>query len=155
MQDILKFETLFTRCRHILKTVKNLTVAKFQLAFTRCRNNLKTVGNLTVKKLLQDSDVKEMYLHPKKRSVLFQKRRKMLCFHHFRVCTRCRFQHVRLEFRFHNLPFSKSADNNCAVFNRTGGLFVQFFTVFKMGRHRLLCFQFVLSGLSGFRATAS
>ena len=42
-------ETAVTRCRYILKTVKNVTVAKFELAFTRCRNNLKTVRNLTVK----------------------------------------------------------------------------------------------------------
>ena len=46
----------FTRCRHILKTTKNVTVAKFELAFTRCRNNLKTVGNLPVKGSLQDFD---------------------------------------------------------------------------------------------------
>ena len=42
-------ETAFTRCRHILKTMKKVTVAKFELAFTRCRHNLKTVGNLTIK----------------------------------------------------------------------------------------------------------
>ena len=42
----LAFKTAFTRCRHILKTMKNVTVAKFELAFTRCRKNLKTVGNL-------------------------------------------------------------------------------------------------------------
>ena len=46
--------TAFTRCRHILKTVKNVTVANFELAFTRCRHNLKTVGNLMVKNSLQD-----------------------------------------------------------------------------------------------------
>ena len=40
---------MFTRCRNILKTVKNVTVAKFELAFTRCRKNLKTVRKLTVK----------------------------------------------------------------------------------------------------------
>ena len=70
-----------------LKTVKNVTVAKFELAFTRCRNSLKTVGNLTAKNSLQDFDTKEMYLHPKSRSGSFQKRRKMFCFHHFRVFT--------------------------------------------------------------------
>ena len=58
-------ETTFTGCWHILKTVKNVTVAKFELAFTRVRHNLKTVRNLTVKKSLQDFDAKEMYLHPK------------------------------------------------------------------------------------------
>ena len=50
-------KTAFTRCRHILKTMKNVTVAKFELAaFTRCRNNLKTVRNLPVKSSLQDFD---------------------------------------------------------------------------------------------------
>ena len=56
-------QTAFTRCRHILKTMKNVTVAKFELAFTRCRNNLKTVGNLTVRNSLQDFDAKEVCLH--------------------------------------------------------------------------------------------
>ena len=42
-------QTAFTRCRYILKTVKNVTAAKFELAFTRCRHNLKTVGKLIVK----------------------------------------------------------------------------------------------------------
>ena len=74
------YKTAFTRCRHILKTVKNVTVAKFELAFTRCRNKLKTVGNLPVKSSLQDFDVKEMYLHYKNRSVSFQKRLKMFFF---------------------------------------------------------------------------
>ena len=51
-------KTAFTRCRHILKTMKNVTVAKFEPAFTRCRNNLKTFGNLPVKSSLQDFDAK-------------------------------------------------------------------------------------------------
>ena len=50
---VLPAKTAFTRCRQILKTVKNVTVAKFELAFTRCRNNLKTVGILTTKASLQ------------------------------------------------------------------------------------------------------
>ena len=75
--------TAFTRCRHILKTMKNVTVANFELAFTRCRNNLKTVGNLPVKSSLQDFDAKEMCLNPKIRSVSFKKRLKMFYFHHF------------------------------------------------------------------------
>ena len=68
-----EIQTALTRCRHILKTVKNVTVAKFELALTRYWNNLKTVGNLTVKNSLQDFDAKEMYLHSKNRSVSFQK----------------------------------------------------------------------------------
>ena len=43
----------------------------------------------------------------------------------------------RLEFRFQNLPFSKSAGKKCAVFVRTEGLSVEFVTVFKMCRHRV------------------
>ena len=56
------------------------------------------------KNSLQDFDVKEMYLHPKNRSVSFQMRIKMFCFHHFQVFTRCRFQNVPVR-----VPFSKSA----------------------------------------------
>ena len=39
--------------------------------------------HLTVNNSLQDYDAKEMYLHPKSRRVLFQKRRNMFCFNHF------------------------------------------------------------------------
>ena len=49
----LLYKTAFTRCRHILKTVKNVTLAEFEPAFTRCRQNLKTVGNLTAINPLQ------------------------------------------------------------------------------------------------------
>ena len=73
MKPKIQIQTAFTRCRHILKTVKNMTEAKFELAFTRCRNNLKMIGNLTVKNSLQGFDEKEMYLHSKNRSVSFQK----------------------------------------------------------------------------------
>ena len=78
-------------------------IKKLKTAFTRCRNNLKTVGNSTVKNSLQDFDVKEIYLYPKNRSVSFQKRLKMFCFHNFKVFTRCRFQNVPVR-----VPFSKS-----------------------------------------------
>ena len=93
-------KTAFTRCRHILKTVKNVTVAEFELAFTRCRNNLKTVGNLTVRNSLQDFDAIERYLHPNCRSVLFQKRRKRFYFQHYQVFTQCRFQKVPVRVQF-------------------------------------------------------
>ena len=63
-------KTAFTRCRHILKTMKNVTAAKSELAFTRCRNDLKTVGNLLVKSSLQDFDAKELYLNPKNRCLV-------------------------------------------------------------------------------------
>ena len=92
--------------------MKNVPVAKFELAFTRCRNNLKTVGNLPVKSSLKDFDAKEVYLNPKNRSVSFQKRLKMFIF----IILKCLHDAVskmcRLEFRFQNLPFSKSAGKN-------------------------------------------
>ena len=50
-KDEHKIKTAFTRCRHILRTMKKGLVAKFELELTRCRNNLKTVGNMTVKTL--------------------------------------------------------------------------------------------------------
>ena len=56
---------------------------KFELAFRRCRSNLKVDGILTVENSLQAFDGKETFLHPKHRSVSFQKRREMFCFHHF------------------------------------------------------------------------
>ena len=90
---LLEFQTLvelpklsqaaLTRCRHILKTVKNVKVAKFELAFTRCRNSLKTVGNLMLKNSLQGFDAEGTYIHPRYRSVSFKKRCEMFSFHHF------------------------------------------------------------------------
>ena len=66
------YKTMFTRCRHIVKAVKNVSVAKFELVFTRCQNNLKAIGNLTVKNSLQDFDAEEMCVHAKNQSVSFQ-----------------------------------------------------------------------------------
>ena len=99
-----------------LKMVTNVAAAKFELAFTRYRNNLKTVGNLDGKNSLQDFDAKEMYLHRKNRSVSLQKRLKMFFFHHFQMFIRWCFQNLPIEFLFQNLPFSKSAGKNYAVF---------------------------------------
>ena len=58
------------------------------------------------KKSLQDFGVIEGYLHPKSRSVSFQKCLKMFCFHHIQVFTRCCFQNVFVFkiYRFQNLP---------------------------------------------------
>ena len=114
--SICRTTTAFTRCRQILKTVKNVTAAKFEVAFTRYRNNLKTVGNLDGKNSLQDFDAKELYLHRKKRSVSLQKCLRMFCFHHFQVFTRWRFQNLPIGVPFQNLPFSKPAGKKCAVF---------------------------------------
>ena len=51
--------------------------------FTRCRHNLKTVRNLTIKNSLLDFDAKEMYLRPRNRPVSFQKCRKDVLFTSF------------------------------------------------------------------------
>ena len=48
-------------------------------------------------------DAKEMCLHSENRSVAFQKHRKMFCFDHFRMFTRCCFQSVLVI-----VPLSKS-----------------------------------------------
>ena len=88
------------------------------------------------KNSFQDFDTQELYLHPTNRSVSSQKHLKMFCFHHFQVFTRCRFQMCRLEFRFQIYRFP-NLPANCAVFVSTGGLSVEFFTAFKMCRHRV------------------
>ena len=51
----------------------------------------------------QGFDAKEVYLHPKNRSVSFQKKLKMFTCRHFQVFTRCSFQNVPVR-----VPFSKS-----------------------------------------------
>ena len=55
------------------------------------------------KSSLQHFNAKETYLHPKSRSVLFQKCLKIFCFHHFQLFTRCLFRSVSVR-----VPFSKS-----------------------------------------------
>ena len=130
-------KTAFTRCRHILKTVKNVTVAEFELAFTRCRNNLKTVGNLTVRISLQDSDAIKRYLHPNCRSVLFQKRRKLFYFHHFQVFTQCHFQNVPVRVQFSKSTVFKICRRKMCRFRVNGRPIRHFFIVFKMCRHRV------------------
>ena len=63
---------------------------------------------------LQDFDAKEMYLHPKNRSVSFQKCLKMFCF--YQSVYTMPFPKCAGEFSFQNLPFSKCAGKKCAVF---------------------------------------
>ena len=53
-----KSKTAFTRCRHILKTVKNVAVAKFEPAFTRMPEQFENVRNFDNKKTLHDFDAK-------------------------------------------------------------------------------------------------
>ena len=130
-------KTVFTRCRHILKTIKNVTIAEFELAFTRCRNNLKTVGNMTVKTLCKTLMPKKcIYIlridHSHSKSVEKCSVYIIFEYSHDAVSKMC-----RLEFGFQNLPFSKSAGKECAVFVWTGGLSVTFFTVFKIYQHRV------------------
>ena len=107
-----KSKTAFTRCRHILKTVKNVTDAKLELVFTRCRNNFENGRKLDGKKSLQEFDVKEVCLHPMKRSVSFQKRLKCSVFVIFKCLHYAVSKIFQLDFRFQNLPFSKSAGKN-------------------------------------------
>ena len=61
------------------------------------------------KNSLQDFDAKEVYLHPKNRSVSFQKRLKCSAFVIFKCLHDAVSKMRRLEFQFQNLPFSKSA----------------------------------------------
>ena len=80
----------------------------------RFENGMKLDG----KNSLQDFDAKEVYLRPKDRSVSFQKRPEMFCFHHFQVfCLHDAVSKMcRLKFHFQSLPVSKSAGKKCAVF---------------------------------------
>ena len=55
------------------------------------------------KNSMEGFDAKVVCLHPKNRSVSFQKRLKIFFFCHFQVFTRCRFQNVPVR-----APFSKS-----------------------------------------------
>ena len=68
------------------------------------------------KNSLQDFDAKEVCLHPKNRSVSFQKRLKCSVFVIFKCLHDAVSKMCRLEFRFQNLPFSKSAGKKNAVF---------------------------------------
>ena len=82
--------------------------------------------NLDGKNSLQHFDSKEAHLHPKRRSVSFQKLLKMFFFHHFQVFTRCRFQNVSVRVPFSKSTVFNSAGKKCAVFVGTGGLSVEF-----------------------------
>ena len=120
---------MFTRRRHILKTVKNVMAAQFWLVFTRYRQNLKTIENSTVTNSAQSSeefDAKEMHLHHKSHLASFWKCWKMFRFHQFCVfiifafLLRCRFQNVGLEFRCQNLPFLKIYKQKMCRFRMNG-----------------------------------
>ena len=110
--------------------MKNVTAAKFELAFTRYRKKFENGRNLDGKNSLQHFDAKEAYLHPKSRSVSFQKCLKMFCFHHFQVFTRCRFQNVSVRVPFQNLPFSNLPAKN-VPFSCEGEAYPSNFSPFK------------------------
>ena len=123
--------------RHILNTVKNVTVAELELAFTRCQNNLKTVRNLTVRNSLQDFDAIERYLlrHTLSVDQFFSKSvDNCSIFIIFKCLHDAISKMCRLEFNFENLPFSKCAGKKCGVFLWPIRLIL---TVFKMCRHRV------------------
>ena len=81
---------------------EKVKLAKSELALPK---QFETGTNFDGKHSLQDFNAKEMYLHPTNQWVLFQKRRKMFCFHTFRMLTRCRFQNVPVRVPFSSLPF--------------------------------------------------
>ena len=102
-------KTAFTRCRHILKTVKNVTVANFELAFTLYRHNLKTVGNLTVKTRCRTLMLRKSTYTLR----IDQSRSKSVEKCAVYIIVECSHGAVsnlyRLGFRFQNLPFSRCA----------------------------------------------
>ena len=61
-----EIKTVFTRYRHILNTVKNMTVAKFKLAFTRYREMLfsKCVGLSSVFKICRQNICRLLVNYP-------------------------------------------------------------------------------------------
>ena len=74
------------------------------------------VGNLMVKNSLQGFDAEEIYIHPRNRSVSFQKRCKCFVFIIFEYSHDAVSKMWWLEFHFQNLPFLKSTRKECAVF---------------------------------------
>ena len=68
------------------------------------------------KNSLQGFDAEETYINPRNRSVSFQKRCKIIFFIIFEYSHDAVSKTCRLEFRFQNLPFSKSAGKKCVVF---------------------------------------
>ena len=111
-----KNKTAFTRCRHILKTVKKVTAAKFELAFTQYRHNLKTVGNLIVKTLCKTLMLKKSTYTLR----IDQSRSKSVEKCSVYIILECSHDAVsnldRLGFLFQNLLFLKSAGKKCVFF---------------------------------------
>ena len=95
--------------------MKNVTVAKFEPAFTRYRNNLKTIKNLTLKlrckALMQKKCTCTLRIDQSRSNSVEKCSVFIFNCSHDAVSKMC-----RVEFRFQNLPFSKSARKKCAVF---------------------------------------
>ena len=76
------------------------------------REQFENSRKLDGKSSLQDFDAKAVCLHPKDRSVSFQKRLKCSVFVIFKCLQDAVSKMCRLEFRFQNLPFLKSVGKN-------------------------------------------
>ena len=72
------------------------------------------------KKTLHDFDAKEMYLQSINRSVSFQQRREMFCFHHFRLFTRCCFKTLSARVSFSKSTVFKICRQNMCRFRVNG-----------------------------------
>ena len=120
-----------------LKRHNSNKMCLIKTAFTRCRNNLQTVRNLIVRNSLQDFDAIERYLHPKCRSVLFQKRRKMFQLHHFQMFTRCCFQNVPVRVQFSKPTVFKMCRQKMCRFLVNGWPIRRICHRFKLCRHRV------------------
>ena len=113
MWVIMQIKTAFTRCRHILNTMKKVTVAKFELAFTRCRHNLKTVGNLTIKTRCRIWCQRIVPMYTLRIDLSRSKSVEKCSVFIFVECLHDAVSNLcRLWLRFQNLPFSKSAGKN-------------------------------------------
>ena len=95
---------------------EKVMAAKFELVFTRYRHNLKIVGNLTVK-----TRCRTLMLRKSTSTLrIDQSRSKSVVKFSAYIIVECSHDAVsnlyRLGLRFQNLPFSKSAGKKCAVF---------------------------------------
>ena len=78
----------------------------------RCENGTKFDG----KNVIQDFDAKEIYLHPKNRSVSILSVEKCNVFIIFECSHDAVSKVCRLEFRFQSLLFQKATSKKCIVF---------------------------------------
>ena len=111
--------------------VKKVTAAKFELAFTRYRHNLKTVGNLTVITRCRTLMLRKSTYT--RRIDQFRSKSVEKCAVY--IIVECSHDAVlnlyRLGFRFQNLPFSKSAGKKMCRFRVNGRPIRQIFHRFQ------------------------